>query len=206
MASLLVMLLGACTSPSNPTSYTLTGLLPDESADGKTIYITRQDDRKYVDTAVVQGDKFMFEGVAGQPAYCRITVKSGLTANVILENGEILLDFTKSKYPSGTPNNDELARINRMDDGTMKEFVRGMREAFKANKPVNEYKKEYEQRMKEQAKALFKEHHDDVIGYYLLYSSYMSVLDEEEKKVIIANLGPSLQQTSYVQYLLKRLN
>ena len=205
LASLVMLLCVACTH-STPASYTVTGLLPDDSADGKTIYITRQDDRTYVDTTVVQGDKFVFEGVADEPVYCCIMVSSGLTANLILENGEIKFDFNESKYPAGTPNNEELARINRMDDNRMKDYIKGMREAFKAKKSLNEYKEEYEKNVEEQAKELFQKHNDDVIGYYLLYTSNLSALSDDECRKILENLGPSLQQTSYVQYLLKQLN
>lgn len=205
IVGLLVLLLSAACS-SSPATYTLTGVLPDSTANGKTIYIVRQDDWKYVDTAIIQGDKFLFEGEVEEPAFCRVTVKSGLTACLILEKGHIVLDFTQSKYPSGTSNNDELARVCRMEDSQMKEFTKGMRQAIKERKRVKAYKEEYTQKLKNQAKELFKQHRNDWVGYYLLHSSYMNILDKEERKEVLESLGVSLQKTSRVQYLQKQLN
>lgn len=206
MGMSLLLSFGACTPSSSGGDYIVSGVLPDSTADGYDIYLIRQDDWKNMDTAIVQGDRFVFEGHVETPAFCRLHVKPGWSSCLILEKGEIKLDYTKSKYPSGTKANEELARINQMEDNQMREFNRGMRKAIREKKGVAAYKEEYIQNVKKQARELFREHRDDAVGQYLLYSSYMNILDDEERMEVIQSLGPSLQSSSRVQYLQKQLN
>lgn len=195
----------ACTS-SPKGDYIVSGVLPDASFDGKSLYLVRQDDWKHVDTAVVQGDKFLFDGTVSEPVLCRIAIRPGLSSFLILEGGKIELDFTKSKYPAGTAFNKELTRISQMEDNQMRDFTKGMRQAVKEKKRLAAYREEYMQNLRKQARELFGKHRNDVIGYYLLYSSYMAILEPEERREVIESLSPSLQETSRVQYLLKHLN
>lgn len=205
VSMLLLVSFSGCTRSSGG-DYMVSGVLPDSTSDGRSIFLVNQDNWKHVDTAVVQGDRFVFEGTIGTPTFCRLTIKPGISSFLILEKGEIGLDYTKSKYPGGTSSNDELARINQKEDNQMREFTQGMRKAIKEKKGLAAYKEEYAQKIKKQARELFNQHRDDAIGHYLLYSSYMNVLDDEERRKVIQNLGPSLQASSRGQYLQKQLN
>ena len=110
-----IAMLTACTEPV-PTSYTVTGLLPDSTMNGKEVIIRSTTSRDVIATTTVNGNKFVFEGVADTIKHCIAQVKGTRSfSQFILENGNIELDLTVNKYytfkPSGTKNNDIFAEI-----------------------------------------------------------------------------------------------
>lgn len=207
MALAAYALLAGCTGGQGfgTGEYTVNGLLPDSASDGKTIYITNYDNRRYVDTAVVEGNRFVFEGMADTAMLCRIHVSRGRYMDFILEKGDIVLDFSDKMNPKGTDLNEELARINALEKALEKDYHTGMRKALREKTPIKDFKDEYRQRMKEEGRKLFRQHSNDAIGYMLLYSSFINMLDNEERLEVLEGFGPWLKSTARVQDMLKVL-
>lgn len=197
----------ACTGTQDfgTGNYTVNGLLPDSADNGKTIYITNYDNRRYVDTAVVEGNKFVFEGVADTAMLCRIHVNRGRFMDFILEKGDIVLDFSEKMSPKGTELNEELARINAMESSMEKNYREGMRKALKERTPIKDFKDSFNRQLREEGKKLFAKHNNDAIGYMLLYSSFINILDNEERLEILNSFGPWLKSTERAQDMLKML-
>ena len=63
VATAAIVLFAACTEPA-PTSYTVTGILPNSSLNGKKAYLCPTTSQEVIDTTIIDGDKFIFEGVA----------------------------------------------------------------------------------------------------------------------------------------------
>ncbi len=204
LIALAAVVLSAC--QESPTSYTVTGILADSLCHGRAINIIRQDDYKKVDSTVIDGNRFVFKGTATEPALCRISIKPGLSTCIILENGEIEIDFNKSPFPQGTDYNDELARINQREQELQTLFTKGMRQAMKKKQPIKEFKQEFDANIRTEGLKLFRKHHNDVIGYYLLNSSYMNLLSPEERQEVINSTGPWLGNTAFAKYLKERMN
>ena len=61
VAIVTTALFTACTEPA-PTSYTLTGILPDSSFNGQEVILRENYTRAIIATDTVEGNKFVFEG------------------------------------------------------------------------------------------------------------------------------------------------
>ena len=174
----------ACTAPT-PTSYTVTGILPDSSMNGKEVIIRPATSRDVIATTTVNGNKFVFEGVADTIKHCIAQVKGTRSfSQFILENGNIELDFTVNKYytfkPSGTKNNDIFAEI--LEDSILN---------------IAAPKSEGEQ--------WFTKHNNDIIGILLLRTTFFDALAIDDKISIIENFGENLKEEKVVKDIYNRL-
>lgn len=97
----------ACHFASDPSSYRVSGSVPDTSLNGKTVYMVLPYRNRVLDSAIVKDGRFVFEGSVKKPLLCTIDA-SGKYVMLILENGRIQVDFD-THLPAGTPLNDELA-------------------------------------------------------------------------------------------------
>ena len=78
----------ACTAPA-PTSYTVTGILPDSTLNGKEIVMIENFTRALIAKDTIEGNKFTFEGVADTARYCYVQVKgTRIVSDLVLENGK----------------------------------------------------------------------------------------------------------------------
>ncbi len=174
----------ACTAPT-PTSYTVTGILPDSSMNGKEVIIRPATSRDVIATTTVNGNKFVFEGVADTIKHCIAQVKGTRSlSQFILENGNIELDLTVNKYytfkPSGTKNNDIFAEI--LEDSILN---------------IAAPKSEGEQ--------WFSKHNNDIIGILLLRTTFFDALAIDDKISIIENFGENLKNEKFVKDIYDRL-
>ena len=179
-----IAMLTACTEPV-PTSYTVTGLLPDSTMNGKEVIIRSTTSRDVIATTTVNGNKFVFEGVADTIKHCIAQVKGTRSfSQFILENGNIELDLTVNKYytfkPSGTKNNDIFAEI--LEDSILN---------------IAAPKSEGEQ--------WFSKHNNDIIGILLLRTTFFDALAIDDKISIIENFGENLKNEKYVKDIYDRL-
>lgn len=170
----------ACT-PSTPTSYTITGILPDSSMNGREVVISSTTGQCIIATTTVNGDKFVCEGVADSAMLAILCIKeSSNLALMILENGNIEVDFTsekngRTKFASGTENNRIIAEVNAKLDSITPEDI------------------------KEEGLKLLAEHNNDIIGVYLFMSPYYRLLDDETRLATIEGFGEYLKNIEIVK-------
>lgn len=193
-------LFAACST--TPSGYTVEGLLPDSTFNGKTLYMTRYDDNKRIDSAVVEGNKVVFTGVADTAHYCRIDVSRPLYASFILENGEIAIDFEAHQAPSGTPLNDEYARLSAEQDSLSQTYMEAYEAYDKSAANWQEvwgeiYQNEWKPRFEQQIVEMYKGHTDDAIGHALIYDLYG--MDADKALEIVNSFGPWLASTQRAQ-------
>jgi len=99
MKSLQLLVVGAlamlcaCQPAQQGNKYTVTGELEDSAHHGKKIYIMRYDDNVYVDSTLIEGNKFVFKGEVDTASFCRIDVSRSIFGNIILETGDIQVNL-----------------------------------------------------------------------------------------------------------------
>ena len=177
--------LAACTAPA-PTSYTVTGILPDSSLNGKEVVMRPTMAQEIVASTTVNGNKFVLEGVADSAMiamiYIKDTPKFGL---LILENGNITLDLTTADkgaaYADGTENNKTMREILAVCDTIAKENV------------------------KTESAKWFAKHNNDIMGAFLFTSPLFHALDDETKLATAENFGEYLKNLEFVQEKIKVL-
>lgn len=123
IAAAIILATSAC-GPKN--TYTLTGTLPDNEAEGKTVYLTDYNTQAIVDSTTVTGNTFTFTGTIQGDSIRRIDIpKTRYYANFILEPGDIKLEIAEQAYKSaGTPKNDLFALL----EGAGSQFSKGYTE------------------------------------------------------------------------------
>ena len=205
---LLAGLLGmsACTSGGYAPAYTVEGVVSDSFANGRTIYITRYDDNKRLDSTVVRDNRFVFTGTVDTASLCLIDVTDDEVGNLILEAGNITVDLKNYSRASGTPLNDELARYSRSVDslhqgveGKYAEYQEQYKDPEELGKQWRIFMQEQQAKQRELGRALFAKHSDDPVGYYLLSSSFPNTMSPDEQKALFLSVGPNLKSTRFVQ-------
>ena len=172
----------ACTEPA-PTSYTVTGILPDSSFNGQEVILRENYTRAIIATDTVEGNKFVFEGVADTARYCYAQVKNTRTfADLILENGNITLDFNAERVlPTGTGLNDILRDIYAVCDTIEKENM----EAVSAE--------------------WFAKHGNDIIGIVLYGSPLFFTLDADAQIARLEGMGEINKEKEFIKKEISRL-
>lgn len=119
-----IILAGSACGPKN--TYTITGTLPDNEAEGKKVYLTDYHTEAIVDSTTVTGNTFTFTGTIQGDSIRRIDIpKTRYYANFIVEPGDIKLEVTEKEYKSsGTPKNDLFVLL----EGSRTQFSKGYTE------------------------------------------------------------------------------
>ncbi len=173
----------ACTAPA-PTSYTVTGILPDSSMNGQTLYITQYYNGVHIDTTVIDGNKFTFDGVADSASLCFVFVNRNTHA-FILENGNITIDINENKV-SGTANNEIITEIATYEDSIYQEII---------NTASEDDRKAIINAGKAKFNEWFALHNNDEVGFYLLRTYiFHNLLEIDEKIAIYESCGATLAQ------------
>lgn len=211
---LLAVLCACSTNQQQPGSYVVTGELPDSSSHGKTIYIMRYDDGKRLDSTKVEGKTFTFTGKIDTASYCRVDITRREFANFVLENGEIRLKPGRETYnlSSGTPQNDEIAKLSVEEDSIYR-LIDQKREELQKQYPdpeefetqIKAYVGELKKKLNDRCMELYKVHHNDAVGFYLLYSVFMNESDVDVQEKAIASFGPWLKSRKTVQKITSRM-
>jgi peroxiredoxin len=172
----------ACTPPA-PTSYTVTGILPDSSMNGKEIAMIEKFTRQLIAKDTIEGNKFTFEGVAYTARYCYVQVKGTRTySELVLENGNIALDFNAERVlPTGTENNKIIADIYAVCDTMLKENIEAI------------------------SKEWFAKHNNDVISLVLFESPLFFVLEADAQIATLEGLGDFVKNKEFIKKELNRL-
>lgn len=209
-------MLCACQPSQQNNSYTVTGELDDSTHNGKKIYVMRYDDETMIDSTIIDGNKFVFKGQVDTAALCRIDVDRHTFANFILEVGDIKVNFKDYAQPSGTPQNDAMAQIAKEEDAinaAVEQKFNEIDQQYADNEKAAEAAKEQyvetiKTKLANRAAELYSTHNNDAVGYYLLYSVFMDVIDNTAKEKIMSSFGPWLKSQKMVANrleLLKRL-
>lgn len=176
-------ILASCTEPA-PTSYTVTGLLPDSSMNGQAFYITQYNNGVHIDTTVIDGNKFTFDGVADSASLCFIFVNRNVHT-FILENGNITIDINENKV-SGTDNNDILTEIATYEDSIHQKII---------NTASEDARKAIINAGKAKFNEWFAQHNNDEVGFYLLRTDiFHNHFEAEEKIAVYESCGATLAQ------------
>ena len=172
----------ACTPPA-PTSYTVTGILPDSSYNGKEISLIENFTRTLIAKDTIEDGKFTFEGVADTARYCYVQVRNTrIVADLVLENGNIALDFNADRVlPTGTENNKILGDIYAVCDTIV------------------------EENMKAVSAEWFAKHNNDIIGVILFETPLFFTLDADTQIATLEGLGDFVKNRDFIQKELNRL-
>lgn len=199
----MIALFAACTQA--PKGYTVEGTLPDSTMNGETVYMQNVDTREVVDSTVVDGDRVVFTGVASDTAQlCQISIARHLASLVVLENGNIQVDFENGASPKGTALNDEISRIYGAMDSINVAYQQA-RQAFTgtADEWAEAYKNEWLPRFEELTVSSYVGHTDDAVGYCLL--DLLSSMDADKQLEIVNTFGPWLSSTKRVSAMKEAL-
>lgn len=137
--AMAILLAGsACTQrPSN--TYVVHGILPDSTSNGDTIYLYDREAKLKIDSAVITNNSFTCTGQVDTAQFIYTAINQNYT-HFILEPGEISIDLSKPNLPSGTPLNDEYARLTQMNDSTQQILIKKVT-AFRDSLDVPEAEK-----------------------------------------------------------------
>lgn len=180
------------------SSYTVEGHLKDSLLEGEMLYILRYDDNQYIDSTRVTNGKFIFTGKADTSYFCRIDAGSNY-ANFILENGSIKVDNYTHNNPSGTPMNDELARILALEDSLYAENRRIKKEIEEQTTDKTEqdrlkeeaYQKKIRPAILQLSMDCFNKNPNNALGEFAIRSlSTMCTVDQMD--AVFAKAGPWL--------------
>ena len=196
----------ACQPSQQSQVYTVTGELDDSTHHGKKIYVMRYDDRKLIDSTFIEGNKFVFKGQVDTASFCRIDVSYSDFANFILEGGDIKVNLKKYNQPSGTPQNDAISKIAQEEDSLFsyvdqkgKEILQQYPNIEEAREVMKEGMAEFNMNLAKRCKELYELHHNDAVGYFLLYRVFMDQLDPDTKLQIMSTFGPWLKSQNMVK-------
>jgi thiol-disulfide isomerase/thioredoxin len=102
----VTLIFATCTS--SPKTYTVEGVVPDESFNGQMVYMSNYENNETTDSTLVIDGKFTFIGSTDTAVIRRLDLNR-LYANFILENGKIYVDIADPNSAKGTPLNDKLS-------------------------------------------------------------------------------------------------
>lgn len=162
-----------------PTTYTVTGIVPDSSLNGETIYIYHYDGLKNLDSTIIQDNKFVFTGKADSARFCRIDAGKNY-ANFILENGNITVDIIKHNYSSGTRLNEALTRAFITYD-SLEAVIRQREKEFITQYP------DRQERLKHQKEYFLNEWKPTLISAMLVH--YDANLDNDIAAVVLMEIN-----------------
>lgn len=206
LVSALAACLASCVSVGNDHHYTVSGTVQDTAANGKTIYILRMDDRVPVDSTTVQDGKFTFLGTADSVMLCQIDLGDTEFGCFVLEPGRITVDLIGHDNPSGTPLNDDLARLALRAD-SLPILQQQAAEAYlstmgdRAGDPavIDSMHVVMNSVGYHESQAVLRRHADDAVGEYLFYTSMFNSIKPLHQRLLIEMAGPTLKQTNVVR-------
>lgn len=191
----IVAMFAACSASSE--GYVVTGTFPDSTLNGKTVYILNIDNGQCLDSTIVEGNVFVFQGKSDTAQVAGLSVDGRRSLAVFaLENGNITIS-EENGDSKGTPLNDELTRVSASMDSINTAYYKAY-EAFEGSREdwENIYTTEWEPRFKEQVITAYRNHKDDVVGYVL--TQFLSILTPAEQLELINEFGPWLSATERV--------
>lgn len=189
--------------------YTVTGRIGTVKYDGQTVYLRGFESGERLDSAVVNGGKMVFCGKAACARYSRVEVGNEFYCNLILEPGDITLDFDSLHCGRGTALNDSAWQVEmayETSDSALKAIWNDVEarvtDVAEREKEGVELAKDY---YREVFMAYFAGHEDDALGHWLLNSSFLRSMRDADQKTVVARLGPWLRTTRIAKREIRRV-
>ena len=121
----------------------LSGSIPDESFNGKKIYIVNFDNNQPLDSAVIKNGKFAFSTkTTGTALPAALAIEGRKVASFIFEPGN--LSINEKGQVLGSPLNDKNEAISANLDSLYNNYREKMRQLSRSGKPANEMMAEAE--------------------------------------------------------------
>jgi thiol-disulfide isomerase/thioredoxin len=197
---LATLTLAACTS--TPKSYRVVGVVPDDSYNGKMVYLYDYATRETIDSTLVTGRKFMFTGTASTAMVSRLAIER-LDAVLILENGKISVDMADPESAKGTPLNNELSKyLNELAVFEAERMARytEIAQSEEATRQIR-YIEAYDQYVA-QVEPLYSKYFDanknNALGAYVLLN-WSELLDPDRLDSLYAQAGDAVRQFAPLQ-------
>lgn len=189
----MISFLGMVSCFNSSNSYKINVNFANNSFDGKMAYLTNYDTGDTIDSAKVKEKHLSLEGIVDTSYYARLIV-DGNRMGVIVEPGEINVEWGEERIARGTKLNDKLTIINAEIDKIDLQWE-SISQGFKENKITEEEAVEQSADLENKQNSLFletyKNNKDNAIGpwaftNYLIYKQFNSAqLDS------ILNTAPS---------------
>lgn len=220
------------TSCEDKNAYTISGII--DRPDSSYVYLneltlTHHEAFKIlekVDSAIVLGGKFEMKGIATQPNYRILAADNLSEVSIIIEPGNIVVDFIQNKI-SGTALNDKLQaldvsrRVAKEKVGQKyNDFNKFLNQHYKGLKKIPEvlpadlqvFQNEIDKALNEEPtiiKNFVNNNIDNVAGQYIFLrevgsSNKNEYFDNDEKKSIFGKLSSRLQETVFVRSMKER--
>ena len=187
---LAALILAACTS--TPKSYIVEGVVPDESYNGKMVYMQPYGTPGYIDSAFVTNGKFTFTGSADTGMICTLSLDQ-LLAVIILENGKISVDMAVLESVKGTPLNNELSKYLTEYLAYEKDLDEKYAEMANMEKELRskhwiEYYEQYKAKVEPLLLRYFNANKNNVLGALTLLNG-SSIFDPDKLDSLYAQAG-----------------
>jgi len=177
---LAALIFAACTS--TPKSYIIEGVVPDESYNNQMVYLYDYATRKNTDSALVVDGKFRFTGSVDTAVIRRLEfiVLNRLAANIILENGKILVNMADPESTKGTMMNVERSKFRTEIESLFNDFRERYLEIEKQQDIDEETRQNLYDENIEQYKILiggliekiFSSNKNNALGTFVLFSGW----------------------------------
>ena len=200
--------------PKGYFRYTLKGEIPTSAFDGKQFRIHRHSNGYTLGRITVEGNQFEYHGIADSAMFCRIEIGQHF-GNFIIEEGTVNIDMTTWMYPSGTPLNEDLSELSRLEDkvGTMIDSIRQSIIQGKMDRETRikkleeiEFNRDVQRKIKKELiKPFILKHSNDEAGAVAvqtyLVSATPEILDD-----IYPHLGPWILSREIIQDQIATIN
>ena len=196
-------------SQATDGEYTVAGRIGTAKYDGQTVYLRHFESDERLDSAVVSGGKMVFCGRAAGARYSRVEVGNEFYCNLILEPGDITLDFDSLHCGRGTVLNDSAWQVEmayERRDSVLKVIWNGVEAriagAAEREKEAEKLAKDY---YRDVFTAYFAGHEDDALGHVLLNSGFLRSMRDADQEAVLSRLGPWLRTTKIAKREIRRV-
>jgi thiol-disulfide isomerase/thioredoxin len=192
-----IILLTACGGGGNKSDkYVIAGIVPDDVANGETVYLLDFAEDVAIDSTTVADRKFVFEGRVDSMKVIKLA-KNDLYVDFVLEAGTISVDLSDPYSAKGTPLNDLLNKFWEESDVIVRKVRQQLvnigdslsetENAALQEQLVTDYFSE----MDLLHKAYLREHPNDATGALVFYSwmQNQNDLSAEKFREMIGQMG-----------------
>ncbi|MCL2073986.1 MAG: AhpC/TSA family protein [Marinilabiliaceae bacterium] len=166
-------LTAACT---NGNSFVIKGTLSDDTFDNAMVYLFDYEQTDAIDSTVIKNSTFEFKGNVENISVCFLSVNR-MKVSFILEQGNILIDFSNPVKIEGTELNKELSKY-LLEINSINKSLSDYYTELKNNDEIDESEREdlfaiYEEEMDQKKDAVFESffvpNKDNPLGAFVLW-------------------------------------